>query len=115
MAAGRALAMTALVAGLFGCGLLSGDDGASKSKAMDETDAIRIVLDANQPDLSNGVIYDPKAPPPFQSWLWSPWHRLCGEHISGRDHAIGDVQSECNSQQDHVCDGSIAHYKIWKK
>jgi hypothetical protein len=62
MAAGRALAMTALVAGLSGCGLLSGDDGASKSKAMDETDAIRIVLNADQPDLSKGVLYDAQAP-----------------------------------------------------
>ena len=66
MAAGRALAMTALVAGLSGCGLLSGDDGASKSKAMDETDAIRIVLNADQPDLSKGVLYDPKAPLHFK-------------------------------------------------
>ena len=60
MAAGRALAMTALVVGLSGCGLLSGDDGTSK--AMDQTDAIRIVLNADQPDLSKGVLYDAQAP-----------------------------------------------------
>ena len=60
MAAGRALAMTALVVGLSGCGLLSGDDGTSK--AMDQTDAILIVLNADQPDLSKGVLYDAQAP-----------------------------------------------------
>ena len=113
MGAGGALVVMALALGLSGCGLFQGQD--PENKALDQTDAIRIVLDANQPDLSKGVIYDAQGPPPFQSWLWSPWHRLCGEHISGRDHAIGDVQSECNSQHDHVCDGSIAHYKIWKK
>ena len=32
------------------------------NKALDQTDAILIVLDANQPDLSKGVLYDPKAP-----------------------------------------------------
>ena len=60
MAAGRALAMTALVVGLSGCGLLSWNDGTSK--AMDQSDAIRIFLNADQPNFSKGVLYDAKAP-----------------------------------------------------
>ena len=54
MAAGRALAMTALVVGLSGCGLSSGDDGTSK--ALDQTDALRTGLHPDQPDLSKDVI-----------------------------------------------------------
>ena len=64
MGAGRALVVMALALGLSGCGLFQGQD--LKNKALDQTDAIRIVLDANQPDLSNGLIYDPKAPLHFK-------------------------------------------------
>ena len=60
MGAGRALVVMALALGLSGCALFQGQD--PENKALDQTDAIRIVLDANQPDLSKGVIYDPKAP-----------------------------------------------------
>ena len=64
MGAGRALVVMALSLGLSGCGLFQGQD--PDKKALDQTDAIRIVLDANQPDLSKGVIYDPKAPLHFK-------------------------------------------------
>jgi len=61
MCAGRALLVMARALGLSGCGLFQGQD--LKNKALDQTDAIRIVLDANQPDLSKGVLYDPNTPP----------------------------------------------------
>ena len=64
MCAGRALLVMAPGLGLSGCGLFQGQD--LKNKALDQTDAIRIVLDANQPDLSKGVIYDPNAPLHFK-------------------------------------------------
>jgi hypothetical protein len=64
MGAGGALVVMALALGLSGCGLFQGQD--PENKALDQTDAIRIVLDANQPDLSKGVIYDPKAPLHFK-------------------------------------------------
>ena len=64
MGAGRALVVMALALGLSGCALFQGQD--PENKALDQTDAIRIVLDANQPDLSNGLIYDPKAPLHFK-------------------------------------------------
>ena len=64
MGAGGALVVMALALGLSGCGLFQGND--PENKALDQTDAIRIVLDANQPDLSKGVIYDPKAPLHFK-------------------------------------------------
>ena len=60
MGAGDALVVMALALGLSGCGLFQGQD--PENKALDQTDAILIVLDANQPDLSKGVLYDPKAP-----------------------------------------------------
>ena len=60
MSAGRGLAAMVLVVGLSGCALLSGDD--QNDKALDQTDAIRIVLNTDQPDLSKGVLYDAKAP-----------------------------------------------------
>ena len=60
MSAGRCLAAMVLVVGLSGCALLSGDD--QNDKALDQTDAIRIVLNTDQPDLSKGVLYDAKAP-----------------------------------------------------
>ena len=64
MGAGGALVVMALALGLSGCGLFQGQD--PENKALDQTDVIRIVLDANQPDLSKGVIYDPKAPLHFK-------------------------------------------------
>ena len=64
MGAGGALVVMALALGLSGCGLFQGQD--PENKALDQTDAIRIVLDANQPDLSKGVIYDPNAPLHFK-------------------------------------------------
>ena len=64
MGAGGALDVMALALGLSGCGLFQGQD--PENKVLDQTDAIRIVLDANQPDLSNGLIYDPKAPLHFK-------------------------------------------------
>ena len=64
MGAGGALVVMALALGLSGCGLFQGQD--PENKALDQTDAIRIVLDANQPDLSKGVIFDPKAPLHFK-------------------------------------------------
>ena len=54
----------ALALGLSGCDLFQRQD--PENKALDQTDAIRIVLDANQPDSSKGVIYDPKAPLHFK-------------------------------------------------
>ena len=42
MSAGRGLAAMVLVVGLSGCALLTGDD--QNDKALDQTDAIRIVL-----------------------------------------------------------------------
>ena len=64
MCAGRALAVSALVVGLSGCGLFSGDD--QNYTAIDQSDAIRIVLNADQPDLSKGVLYDAQAPLHFK-------------------------------------------------
>ena len=64
MCAGRAFLVMALALGLCGCGLFQGQD--PKNKALDQTDAIRIVLDANQPDLSKGVFYGPKTPIHFK-------------------------------------------------
>ena len=64
MCAGRALAVSALVVGLSGCGLFSGDD--QNNTAIDQSDAIRIVLNADQPDLSKGVLYDAQAPLHFK-------------------------------------------------
>ena len=58
MGAGRALVVMAL--GLSGCGLFQGQD--PKNKALDQADAIRIVLNTDQPDLSEGVLYDAKSP-----------------------------------------------------
>ena len=64
MSAVRGLAAMVLVVGLSGCALLSGDD--QNDKALDQTDAIRIVLNTDQPDLSKGVLYDAiKAPLQF--------------------------------------------------
>ena len=64
MCAGLALLVMARAMGLSWCGLFQGQD--LKSKALDQTDAIPIVLDANQPDLSKGVLYDPKTPIHFK-------------------------------------------------
>ena len=71
-------------------GLFQGQ--APEKNALDQTDAIRIVLDANQPDLSKGVLYDPK-PPSISKLALVARHCLCGKHISGRDYAIRDFQS----------------------
>ena len=64
MGAGRALAVSALVVGLSGCGLFSGDD--QNNTAIHQSDAIRIVLNSDQPDLSKGVLYDAQAPLHFK-------------------------------------------------
>ena len=56
MSAVPVLAVLALVVGLSGYGQLQGDD--RNNKAMVQTDAIRIVLNAEQPDLSKGVLYE---------------------------------------------------------
>ena len=60
MSDGRGLAAMVLVVGLSSCALPSGDD--QNDKALNQTDAIRIVLNTDQPDLSKGVLYDAKAP-----------------------------------------------------
>jgi hypothetical protein len=64
MGAGAPLALTALLVGLSGCGLFQGE--ADKSKALPQADAIRIHLNADQPNLSKGVLYDAKTPLQFK-------------------------------------------------
>ena len=64
MGAGGALVVTALALGLSGCGLFQGQD--PEKKALDQSDAIRIVLNVDQPDLSKGVLYDAQTPLHFK-------------------------------------------------
>ena len=76
MGAGRALVVMAL--GLSGCGLFQGQD--PKNKALDQADAIRIVLNTDQPDLSKGVLYDAKAPLHFNVGFGRQASHVRGAH-----------------------------------